>query len=88
MEGQALGGLGGQLPQLPLGGAQDLLLVVLGLRPGVGEDLLGLGPEARMNTPSTLGNNWKWRALPGAYDEKLSRQLYREMQVYQRLPKA
>ena len=43
MEGQALGGLGGQLPQLPLGGAQDLLLVVLGLRPGVGEDLLGLG---------------------------------------------
>ena len=52
------------------------------------QDLLGLGSEARMNTPSTLGNNWKWRALPGAYDEKLSRQLYREMQVYQRLPKA
>jgi 4-alpha-glucanotransferase len=25
------------------------------------QDLLGLGSEARMNTPSTLGNNWTWR---------------------------
>ncbi|MCP4400897.1 MAG: 4-alpha-glucanotransferase [bacterium] len=25
------------------------------------QDLLGLGSEARMNTPSTLGNNWAWR---------------------------
>ncbi len=51
------------------------------------QDLLGLGSEARMNTPSTLGNNWKWRALPGTFDEKLSKRLYREMKVYQRLPK-
>ena len=51
------------------------------------QDLLGLGSEARMNTPSTLGNNWKWRALPDTYDEKLSKRLYREMRVYQRLPK-
>ena len=28
------------------------------------QDLLGLGSEARMNTPSTLGCNWKWRAAP------------------------
>ena len=51
------------------------------------QDLLGLDGRARMNTPSTLGTNWKWRALPGSYDEKLSRRLYREMRVYQRLPK-
>ena len=51
------------------------------------QDLLGLGGQARMNTPSTLGNNWKWRTLPGTYDEKLSRRLHREMRVYQRLPK-
>lgn len=51
------------------------------------QDLLGLGSEARMNIPSTLGNNWKWRTLPGTFDEKLSRRLYREMRVYQRLPK-
>ena len=52
------------------------------------QDLLGLGSEARMNTPSTLGNNWQWRALPGDLDEKLAKRLYREMRVYQRLPRA
>jgi 4-alpha-glucanotransferase len=25
------------------------------------QDYLGLGSEARINIPSTLGNNWKWR---------------------------
>ena len=51
------------------------------------QDLLGLGSEARMNIPSTLGDNWKWRTLPGAFDEKLARRLFQEMRVYQRLPK-
>ena len=51
------------------------------------QDLLGLGGEARINTPSTLGNNWQWRTLPGTYDGKLARRLYRETRVYQRLPK-
>lgn len=50
------------------------------------QDLLGLGSEARMNTPSTVGGNWQWRALPGAFDEGLSRRLRQEMRVYQRLP--
>ena len=52
------------------------------------QDLLGLGSEARVNIPSTLGNNWQWRTLPGTFDEKLSKRLCREMKVYQRLPKA
>ena len=52
------------------------------------QDLLGLGPEARMNIPSTLGNNWKWRTLSGSFDEKLAKRLRRDMAVYQRLPKA
>lgn len=51
------------------------------------QDVLGLGSEARMNTPSTLGTNWKWRALPGSYDAKLAKRLHREMKVYQRLPR-
>ena len=51
------------------------------------QDLLGLGSEARMNIPSTIGNNWKWRTLPGTYDDKLARRLRREMKVYQRLAK-
>jgi len=25
------------------------------------QDLMGLGSEARMNTPGTQGNNWHWR---------------------------
>ena len=51
------------------------------------QDVLGLGSEARMNTPSTLGTNWKWRALPGSYGPELADRLYHEMKVYQRLPR-
>ena len=29
------------------------------------QDYLGLGSEARVNEPSTLGKNWRWRMLPG-----------------------
>ena len=50
------------------------------------QDLLGLDSRARMNTPSTLGGNWQWRALPNSYGPKLARRLHREMKVYQRLP--
>lgn len=52
------------------------------------QDLLGLGRETRMNVPSTLGNNWRWRTLPGTFDKTLSRRLRREMKVYQRIPEA
>jgi len=31
------------------------------------QDILGLGSEARMNTPSTLGINWKWRSKETDY---------------------
>ena len=30
------------------------------------QDVLGLGSEARMNTPGTKGTAWKWRMEPGA----------------------
>jgi 4-alpha-glucanotransferase len=29
------------------------------------QDVLGLGSEARMNTPSTIRGNWRWRLEPG-----------------------
>ena len=51
------------------------------------QDLLGLGSEARINIPSTLGINWKWRALPGSFTPALAQRLYRETRVYQRLPR-
>ena len=50
------------------------------------QDVLGLGSEARINIPSTLGENWKWRILPGQIRRGLARKLYRNMFLYQRLP--
>jgi 4-alpha-glucanotransferase len=29
------------------------------------QDVLGLGSHARMNTPSTIGKNWRWQLEPG-----------------------
>lgn len=50
------------------------------------QDLLGLGNEARMNTPSTVGANWRWRAPPGVFDAALAQRLRGYMKLYQRLP--
>ena len=49
------------------------------------QDLLGLGTEARINTPSTLGNNWKWRATEDQINNKLATRLYKYTQMYGRL---
>ncbi len=49
------------------------------------QDLLGLGSEARMNTPSTLGDNWKWRMKSDAITEELTTRLYSYMQMYGRI---
>ena len=51
------------------------------------QDILGLGSEARINTPSTLGNNWKWRATPKQIDAKVAKKLYHYMQMYGRVDK-
>ncbi len=51
------------------------------------QDILGLGSEARMNTPSTVGSNWQWRALPGSFTEELAAKLRHEMELYGRLRK-
>jgi len=34
------------------------------------QDVLKLGNQARMNFPSTLGSNWKWRMEKGAFGEE------------------
>ena len=58
------------------------------------QDFLQLPTEARMNTPSTVGNNWNWRMLPNAVDDKLIqwiRELNRStwrIPVYQKTVKA
>ena len=50
------------------------------------QDVLGLGHESRMNTPSTLGGNWCWRTEPGAFNSRLARRLHDLMELYGRLP--
>ena len=51
-----------------------------------GQDLLGLGGESRMNTPSTPGGNWRWRALPGSFGPELADRLRELTRLYGRLP--
>ena len=48
------------------------------------QDLLGLGHGSRMNTPSTLGGNWCWRAEPGVFNTRLAKKLHSEMELYGR----
>ena len=39
------------------------------------QDHLGLGNEARMNQPGTVGFNWRWRLLPGQLTDALAQEL-------------
>ena len=39
------------------------------------QDLLGLGNDARMNAPGTVGKNWRWRLLPGQVTDELGEEL-------------
>ncbi|MGD8463918.1 MAG: 4-alpha-glucanotransferase [Anaerolineae bacterium] len=51
------------------------------------QDLLDLGHEARMNTPSTLGPpNWCWRLRAGALTEEIAERLLTMTSVYGRRP--
>lgn len=49
------------------------------------QDVLGLGDEARMNTPSTVGANWQWRMERGAATEELAARLRHQMELYHRI---
>ena len=49
------------------------------------QDIIGAGSEARMNTPSTLGGNWEWRATSDQIDNKLAKRVYKYMEMYGRL---
>lgn len=49
------------------------------------QDYLGLGAEARINIPSTLGTNWKWRMLRGQFTEELAERIYKMTKLYGRI---
>jgi 4-alpha-glucanotransferase len=48
------------------------------------QDLIGLGSEGRINTPSTLGGNWMWRAKRDAVTEEIKKNLLDYTQIYER----
>ena len=48
------------------------------------QDLLGLGSEARMNIPSTLGINWMWRMKEEDLTDALAEKLLRLTEIYGR----
>lgn len=48
------------------------------------QDYLGLGAEARINTPGTQGGNWQWRMKKGAVTKELVEKIRRLTKVYGR----
>ena len=49
------------------------------------QDYLNLGSEARINTPSTIGDNWKWRLAPGQLSQELSQSMRVLAQTFGRI---
>lgn len=49
------------------------------------QDYLSLGTEARINTPSTLGNNWDWRMKEDVYTSALAAKIYELSKLYKRV---
>lgn len=52
------------------------------------QDLLGLDNSARINVPSTVGANWRWRMLPGAITPAIEQELTDLTYTYFRIPDA
>ena len=51
------------------------------------QDYLGLGNEARLNFPSTLGTNWKWRLAGDELTKKLAKDIVKLTDISFRAPK-
>ncbi|WP_367567049.1 4-alpha-glucanotransferase [Lacrimispora sp.] len=49
------------------------------------QDYLGLEEEARINEPSTLGKNWRWRMVSGEMTEELAEKCRKTARLYGRV---
>ena len=49
------------------------------------QDVLELGPWARMNTPGRADGNWQWRMKPGAATPELAKRIKKITRLYRRL---
>ena len=61
-----------------MGSVADLCVIPM-------QDYLGLGSEARINIPSTLGGNWVWRMKEGQFDEETAEEIRRVTRLYGRI---
>lgn len=52
------------------------------------QDYLGLDNEAKINSPATIGNNWKWRMIPGMLNDELAEKMKDMALTYHRIPAA
>jgi 4-alpha-glucanotransferase len=50
------------------------------------QDVLGLGSEARMNTPSMDGGNWNWRLTAGQLNPEVTAKLAQLAELTDRMP--
>ena len=49
------------------------------------QDVLGLGADARMNAPGTIGpQNWSWRVREEAFNDFVSGKLLELTKIYRR----
>ncbi len=51
------------------------------------QDIVGLGSEARINSPSSVGENWQWRIKGECINDWLAEIVYENTKLYARLPK-
>ena len=49
------------------------------------QDLLELDSDARLNTPSSLGINWQWRATEEQISKDLAKKIHKYAELYGRL---
>lgn len=52
------------------------------------QDYIGAGSEARINTPSTVGNNWRWRISAGCINDWLAQIILKSAKLYRRVPES
>jgi 4-alpha-glucanotransferase len=64
---------------MAMGSVADMVVVPL-------QDLLGLGPEARMNRPAVAEGNWQWRMDASLLTPELEGTLREMTAIYGRLP--
>ena len=63
--------------RLALASTADLAVIPM-------QDYLGLGTEARINMPSTLGGNWTWRMKKGAFTQEIQKRCRQMNRLYGR----